>query len=111
MIIQEWLAVFQQLSNCYIPTLILIFLVSLAYMGFIWKISKPYPQMQLPLSAAIQITFCVIICILCGFSVIGFFAVPDNTENILSSLGFMGILDSVARYVQIVILTILKKLA
>ncbi|RCK75312.1 MAG: hypothetical protein OZSIB_3751 [Candidatus Ozemobacter sibiricus] len=111
MIVQEWIVVFQQVSNCYVPTLILLFLFFFAWMAFIWSTIAGTGQKSTPLSAIIQIGFCGLACVGCGLGTLGFLITPDNTEAVFDVLGLLKPLNLVSSYVQVVLLWALKKLA
>lgn len=110
MIVQEWIVVFQQVSNCYVPTLILLFLFCFAWMAFIWSTIAETSR-GLPPLAVIQIIFCLLACVACGLGTLGFLITPENTEAVFDVLGLLKPLHLVSSYIQVVLLWALKKLA
>ncbi len=111
MIVQEWIVVFQQVTNCYVPTLIILFLVFFAWMAFVWTTAVLTPSQKMPFSAVAQIAFCVLACIGCGLTAIGFLVSAEHTESVVEALRLMDLLNTFSSWVQVALLWVLKKMA
>lgn len=104
MIANELYFYFIELRNCYIPTFILIILVSVAFVWNCWRNMILMGDSKTTFLDYFQIVIGLFIIAICGFSILGFLLATEQFEKIYDLLGLTYYLDKLAYIVQKVLL-------